>query len=140
MAKSEKEFFANSEKKKELFLKVYRKTLGNVTMACNAVGIKRAAYYYAMEVDSIFEQEIMEADESQLDFGESKLKERMQKGDIQAIKFFLETKGAIRGYTKDQSLKIKGSKEEPLQLDGSLDIKLIQQAAIEAVTQAIDEY
>lgn len=135
-----KTLFTNNKKQKELFLKVYRKTLGNVTMACTACGILRSAFMTALKNDAEFAQAIADADEAELDFGESKLKERMQKGDIQAIKFFLETKGKYRGYGKSDQLKITGSKDEPLEINGKLDVKMIQEAAIQAAAKAINDY
>lgn len=132
--------FHNNENKKAIFLKVYRKTLGNITMSCAAAKITRSDFNRALKEDLNFKIAIGDLDQAEIDFGESKLKERVQKGDTRAIVYFLNTKGKDRGYGENGQLKITGSKEEPLEINGNLDIKLIQEAAIQAAAKAIDEY
>lgn len=132
--------FHNNENKKTIFLKAYRKTLGNVTMSCAAAKITLGDYNRALVEDFKFRQDIADLDQAEIDFGESKLKERMQKGDTRAIIYFLNNKGKERGYGEGSSVKITGSKEEPLEINGKLDVKLIQEAAIAAAAKAIDEY
>jgi len=132
--------FHNNENKKAIFFKAYRKSLGNITMSCNAAKITRSDFTRAVKEDIKFKSDIADLDQAEIDFGESKLKERMQRGDTRAIVYFLNTKGKDRGYGEGSQVKITGSKEEPLEINGSLDVKLIQEAAIAAAAKAIDEY
>ena len=114
--------FHNNENKKDIFLKAYKKSLGNVTMSCTAANITLSDYNRALVEDVKFRQSIADLDQAEIDFGESKLKERMQKGDTRAIIYFLNNKGKERGY--GESLKIRGDKEEPLVIQNKIpDLK-----------------
>ena len=130
--------FHNNQNKLDTFLKMYRKTLGNVTMSCAAAKITLSDYNRAIVEDLSFRQAISDLDQAEIDFGEMKLKQRMEKGDTRAIIYFLNNKGKDRGY--GEGIKLIGSKEEPINFSGKIDIKLIQEAAIKAATKAIDEF
>lgn len=113
------------------------KNLGNITKACKAVKVARSQFYVYLESDTEFKEKVKEIEEANLDFVESKMYERIKgythketkvfqyKGQIitqevtkyyppdsRLIQFFLETKGAERGYLKKQ-LNINVDENDP---------------------------
>ena len=91
---------SNVDTKKKLMLEALEKSLGIITTACKAVGISRASHYQYMERDAEYAAKINELTEVQLDFVESKLIERINKGDTVAIIFYLNNQGKSRGYNR----------------------------------------
>ena len=91
---------SNVDTKKKLMLEALEKSLGIITTACKAVGISRASHYQYMENDPEYAAKVNELTEVQLDFVESKLIERINKGDTVAIIFYLNNKGKSRGYNR----------------------------------------
>lgn len=84
--------------KKKTIIEVLKKTMGNVTKACEAAGISRVSFYNWKEADEKFAEEIDSIDEYLLDFAEDALYTKIKKGHLTAIIFFLKTKGKKRGY------------------------------------------
>ena len=70
----------------------------NVSATCTALGISRQAFYVRKNGDPELRARLEEAEESIIDFAESKLVEAIGDGDMTAIIFFLKTKGKKRGY------------------------------------------
>ena len=91
---------SNLDTKKKLMLEALEKSLGIITTACKAVGISRGSHYQYMENDAEYAAKVNELTEVQLDFVESKLIERINKGDTVAIIFYLNNKGKSRGYNR----------------------------------------
>ena len=91
---------------KKGFIEAYQKTFGNITQSCKAIGISRQTYYNWLEQDIEFKNELLsiEPAEQFLDFLESKLVERVNKGDTTATIFALKTKGKKRGYIERQEI------------------------------------
>jgi hypothetical protein len=85
---------------KKAFIEAYKKTFGNVTQAANAIGIDRTTHYRWLEEDEEYKANIENVEPSEifLDFVESKLSDKISKGDTTAIIFALKTKGKKRGY------------------------------------------
>ena len=81
-------------------VKAYQKKGCNVSAACAALGISRQTFYIRKNSDSELKERLEEADESIIDYAESKLVEAINDGDLTAIIFFLKTKGKKRGYVE----------------------------------------
>lgn len=84
----------------EKIAEVYSKKGCNVTATCAALGIARKTFYEWKSKKKKLADLIEEADESIIDFAESKLIEHINDGDIQSLIFFLRTKGKKRGYVE----------------------------------------
>ena len=85
-------------KSKEDFIDALREQCGIIGLACDAVGISRSTYYSWRRDDEKFREAADEVLESQLDFVENHLLNRIQNGDTTAMLFYLKTKGRSRGY------------------------------------------
>ena len=103
----EKTTISNTNYKKKAFQEAYKKAFGNVTQSCNAIGIDRSTYYDWIKKDSKFKKKIeeLEPEERFMDFLESKLVERINKGDTTSIIFALKTKAKKRGYIERQEIE-----------------------------------
>lgn len=60
-------------------------------------------------------QAIEDERERGLDFVESKLLEQIKQDDLRAIMFYLERKGAHRGWSEQKKVNLEGSAGEPVQ-------------------------
>lgn len=78
----------------------YSKKGCNVSATCSALGISRQTFYSRKNSDASLRERLEEAEESIIDFAESKLIESIGEGDLTAIIFFLKTKGKKRGYVE----------------------------------------
>lgn len=86
--------------KKKTIIEVLKRTMGNVTKACEAAGISRVSFYNWKEADEKFSQEVESISEYLLDFTEDQLYTKIKKGNLTAIIFYLKTKGKKRGYVE----------------------------------------
>ena len=84
----------------EKIVEIYEKKGCNITATCSALGISRRTFYEWKEKKKKLAEGLEAADESILDFAESKLVEHIQNDDVQALIFFLRTKGKKRGYVE----------------------------------------
>jgi len=91
--------------KKELFLQGLELNLGNISAACTQANISRQTYYRWIE-DESFSELCDNIKEGLIDLAENQLLNKINKGDITAIIFFLKCKGKKRGYTEKQELQI----------------------------------
>jgi len=100
--------------KKRSFIDAYKKSFGNVSLACKTIGISRGAYYLWLE-DEAFKKLIneVEPEEEFVDFAENALQKRIQSGDTTAIIFALKTKGKKRGYIEKQEIDHRHENLEP---------------------------
>lgn len=78
----------------------YTKKGCNVSATCSALGISRQTFYVRKNSDQSLRERLEEAEESIIDFAESKLVEKIGEGDLTATIFFLKTKGKKRGYVE----------------------------------------
>ena len=103
----EKSTKSNTDFKKKAFQEAYKKAFGNVTQSCNAIGIDRSTYYDWIKKDAKFKKDIeeLEPEERFMDFLESKLVERINKGDTTSIIFALKTQAKKRGYVERQEIE-----------------------------------
>ncbi len=79
-------------------VEIYEKKGCNVSATCAALGIERRTFYNWKNSEPSFAEAIADADESIIDFCESKLIEQINNGNLTAIIFMLKTKGKKRGY------------------------------------------
>ena len=87
----------NRKNKKDLFLEAYRRSFGNVSAACRSVGIKsRTTVYKWMKKYPRFKKRMDEIDQSFVEFVESKLVQKINDGNLNAIKFYLVNRAADR--------------------------------------------
>jgi len=93
-------------KKKGLFIIAYGKSDGNISAACESIGISRRIYYIWIEKDKKFKQAVEDAYEETIDWVESKLLAQIKENNITAIIFYLKTKGQSRGYVERQKVDI----------------------------------
>lgn len=84
----------------EKIAEIYKKKGCNITAACAALNITRQTFYTRKAKSKKLQELIDEADESLLDFAESKLVEHINNNDITSLIFFLKTKGKKRGYVE----------------------------------------
>ena len=91
--------------KKELFLQGLELNLGNISEACKQANISRQTYYRWIE-DESFSEQCDNVKEGLIDLAENQLLNKIKKGDITAIIFFLKCRGKKRGYTEKQEVEI----------------------------------
>lgn len=84
----------------EKIVAIYEKKGCNITATCDALGISRKTFYEWKDKKKKLAEGLEAADEAILDFAESKLVEHIQNDDVQALIFFLRTKGKKRGYVE----------------------------------------
>lgn len=94
-------------KQKADFIELLEKSLGILSTAIERAGITRARYLNWYSSDEEFSKRVDSITEKQIDFVESKLLEKINKGDTSAITFYLKTKGKDRGYTEKQVMEDK---------------------------------
>lgn len=94
-------------KQKADFIELLEKSLGILSTAIERAGITRARYLNWYNSDEEFSKRVDSITEKQIDFVESKLLEKINKGDTSAITFYLKTKGKDRGYTEKQVMEDK---------------------------------
>jgi hypothetical protein len=80
-----------SEAIREL-LKAYKESWGNVSYSCEIANINPATFYRWKQKDKKFKERLEEANRYLVDRARSRLGEKIDKGETQAIIFFLKTK------------------------------------------------
>jgi hypothetical protein len=90
-----------AQERKSRFIKILKNKSGNISSACEAIGIGRTTFYDWCKKDKKFNEEVEAAAESLIDLAESKLVEKINDGNISAITFLLKTKGRKRGYSEN---------------------------------------
>lgn len=85
--------------RKEKFLKQFRKHHSLVIASCKAAQIHSQTYYIWLRSDPEFAQAIDDIREEVIDDVESKLMQRINAQDMDAIKTFLKAKAKNRGYS-----------------------------------------
>lgn len=95
-------------KKQKKFIEIYAGPgLCNISATCEKVGMSRRNFYYWKENNEKFREAIEDAEESNIDMAESKLKQAILNNDMTAIIFFLKTKGKKRGYVEQIEQKVE---------------------------------
>ena len=98
-------------KSKDEFLEVYRKALGNISVACNNFGCDRQTFYNWYDSDPDFRAKADAVKEIRKDFIESALDKRIQEGDTTAIIFAAKTQCKDRGYIEKVEVKSENKTE-----------------------------
>ena len=101
----------------EKIIQMYEKKGCNITATCSALGISRKTFYEWREKKKKLAEGLEEVDESILDWAESKLKEHIDNDDLQALIFFLRTKGKKRGYVEKTESDVNINAFEKLMQD-----------------------
>ena len=95
-------------KKQKKFIEIYGGPgLCNISATCEKVGMSRRNFYYWMERNPKFREAIEDAEESNIDMVETKLKQAILNNDMTAIIFFLKTMGKKRGYVEQIEQKVE---------------------------------
>lgn len=100
-------------KSKENLLNILEKNLGKVTISCKKARISSRTYYNYMK-DESFAEKVREINDQNLDFAELALLKQVNKGDTNAIKFYLSTQGKDRGYVIKKEVEAYGKDGKPL--------------------------
>lgn len=86
-----------------------KESKGLLTLAARKAGISYITVWrYTQDFPSV-KQAVEEAKETMTDFAEGKLFEKISKGDITAIIFYLKTKGKSRGYIERHEVGGEGN-------------------------------
>lgn len=83
---------------KEAMIKALKASLGNVSAACESVGISRQTHYRWLEEDEDYSVAFENIGEQVLDFAETSLVTQIKEKNTAATIFYLKTKGKKRGY------------------------------------------
>jgi len=81
----------------KLFLETYEQQLGILSVSLTRSGVSRDKYLGWMN-NPTFKKKVEEINETSIDFVENQLLRKIGEGDLQAIQFYLKTKGKKRGY------------------------------------------
>ena len=109
--------------KKRLFLEALQNNMGNISEACKKANVGRTTYYDWLKADKRFAETVNDLQESLLDLAETRVHELLDDGHPATCRWFLETKGKDRGYTKRQELE---GKVESIDWKYRLNKKLIE--------------
>ena len=94
-------------------IEVIQDAKGILTVAARKLGCSRNTLYRYMQKYATVQDAYDEANESNIDFVETKLMEQINKGNITAIIFFLKTKAKHRGYVERQ--EFSGPEGKPIE-------------------------
>ncbi|MBQ9370779.1 MAG: hypothetical protein IJU03_01140 [Thermoguttaceae bacterium] len=100
--------YRQNRRKKEA-LDVLRKTLGDVTTACDRIGISRQTFYQWRRHDPEFDAMVSDINERALDFVESQMFKGIKEGNARLIMFYLMNRGKSRGYCQKTEEVARGS-------------------------------
>ncbi|MGM9779934.1 MAG: hypothetical protein ACI3ZD_16615 [Prevotella sp.] len=98
----------------EKIIQIYEKKGCNITATCTALGIARKTFYEWREKKKKLAEGLEAAEEAIIDFAESKLVEHINNDDVQALIFFLRTKGKKRGYVEKTETDVNLNQFEEL--------------------------
>lgn len=113
------------KERQQLFLEAFRARAGNIAESCEAAGISRATYYlwrsrgkkFAAECDAILE--------SLVDLAESRLRQLIDDGNFQAVRYFLDRRARHRGYGRHDAHRPLSDPAKMIMTryrDGELDV------------------
>lgn len=129
--KSKAPAYRRNRRKREI-LEILRRNLGNVSAACEKVGISRATFYDWRQNDPDFDAEISEINERALDFVEGKLLEGIRAGNPKLIIFYLVNRGRSRGYSR----KPEDLNQEPANAEATANAVELTRQHLEALNIA----
>lgn len=119
---------AETVKTKNRMLKALAQTKGNVSVACERVGITRRTHYNYLDSDPDYAARCDEVKEKLLDDVESLfLKSTFEADDRRSMRWFLERQGRKRGYGRVDAHELSGPDGEPIQTEGTLAVKTLRE-------------
>lgn len=80
------------------FLEKLKDNKGFIGVTLKELELTRGEFNEWVGEDLFFEKKVLEIQELSIDYVEEKLLEEIQNNNLQAIQFFLKTKGKERGY------------------------------------------
>jgi hypothetical protein len=97
--------------RKQAYLDALRKTFGNISQSCRAVGISRQTHYLWLQNDEQFRiaYENENYNELLMDLVESKLVEEALNNNTAVLIFMAKTKLKSRGYVEKQEIDLKAT-------------------------------
>lgn len=95
----------------ETIAKVYKQKLCNMSSTAIALNVERKTLYEWINKSPKLQAMINDANESMVDFTETKLIEKINEGDLTAIIFHLKTKGKNRGFVDRSEVTGKDGKD-----------------------------
>jgi transposase-like protein len=110
------------KKNQETLIDVFKKKGANISATCNAMNISRQTFYRWLKESPELMQEVEDSKEALIDNVETKLLSSINEGNIQAILFYLRTKGKSRGYVERSEITgADGQRLFNVQIIDSLD-------------------
>ena len=122
-------------KTKANFLVALKEAVGNVSVACEKVGVSRQTYYNWCEDFSEFAMEVQNVKESWIDFTETKLKQQIRDGNTVAILFYLKCQAKERGYI--DRVEFAGAPGQPLHIRHGVDMQWLNEELPKPVLNGI---
>jgi transposase-like protein len=93
--------------KKQIFIEIMKKKLGNTAEACKEMNITRQTFYSWRQKCPEFAQALNEVKDHCVDYVEGKMFDLIEAGDAGAatlVKFYLERQAKTRGYAEEKKL------------------------------------
>lgn len=84
--------------KKTLFIQAFQKSFGNISKACEKIGVSRQTYYDWRNDDPMFLEAVKNVKDGAVDMAETALLKQITEGNTTAIIFYLKTQAKDRGY------------------------------------------
>lgn len=104
---------AQKVKAKATFVEAMKKSGGILKDACEKTGIARQTIYDWRRADPEFDAACNETQELMLDEAETRLIAAVRRGNLKAVKFYLERKGRSRGYDLHQDIDLTATVLRP---------------------------
>ena len=124
-----------TEANKIKMLELLKANCGNVSDACQQLGISRGAHYFWMNNDADYAKAVDDINEANIDFAERQLRKSIKDGDTTSIIFFLKTKGKNRGFSERIEQKIEAKTE----ISGTnIDITKLPEELVFKVVEALN--
>jgi hypothetical protein len=109
---------STAERKADLLVELERH-LGVMAPAAKAADVPRSTAYLWMKQDPEFKAAVEEVIEVAIDYAEGVLFRLIRAGNVQAVIFFLKTRGKRRGYTEAVEAVTYAPDTPPAWFDGS---------------------
>lgn len=101
-----------TKRKKELFLDIYEKTMGTITVACEKADIGRTTFYEWKKYDPEFAERLHDIEQQRIDMAEDRVFKLIQQDDGPTVRWFLErvsdkykSKKVLEHHTDDKTFE-----------------------------------
>ena len=108
-------------KQKKEFIEIYKKSVCNISVACDKINIDRTTYYNWFSQDKDFKEKCEAVKESLIDKIEGKLYKLINEDNPTAIIFALKTLGKARGYVEKQEFDVNDERISGFNFDITKD-------------------